>query len=895
MGTEDEMIVLVQSNGAEIELSEQQSACVNFEGKNDLVIKGVAGAGKSVVLISSALKTIGNLDGSKPNSVLFVSYTNSLVKYAQEQLDPDGLKSGYVRICTLDQVISELFRDLKFKDKPTGHFIKDDEQIPILKKVLTNRGKASKHRFYSDQKFNLEERVGFWRDEIEWMMSLGIDGSDFNKYMLTPRKGRSHKYNMSAGDRSEAFEIYREFLRETAGKSYTRLMVHMFLDKHRSDFPDKFKFDHIFIDEAQDLPIIDMRTAIALSRKTVRIAMDANQRIYKHHWLMKDLGIPVYSKGLDKSFRSTLQIDQFADVLRRNNEEFLDFDEIHDHAKPSKEGMKPVVIQFDSRDDEKQAIIALVNQLLTHKKETTAILVPTRAQVRYWGKLMSSAQIYHEIIMGVSNNDHSLVDKYTVGSAGLKICTIHSAKGLEFTNVIVPSFNKTNFPSKKPKYDFSSEEESVQRGRNLAYVAFTRARKLLYVSFYNDESMYLKEIDEACEGRPESGVENSLYRFKHIVSSNSGPFSNFEKDLNATTDNNDGGSETKRPGLYYIDNETGIEVGVDSSTGKKIVSIPPDCMNLIKKYDSEYMIPKDSAVYSDPDKYYQTFAKCAELGVPQAQYNLALCLNQGVGTGRSVAVAVEWLIKAVQNGSSDAEDMMRNYEFDWKSCNAKRLTTSFITDAVIHGCRSARLVLGQMSASGAASPLGFRLLKEQAELGKEDAYYSLAYMAEMGKGIDHQDFGYAKYWYLKYRELSNEEKARNAILRMDGFDPSPTLSANILPLDPIQEAVFNETEAHHEIQGPIVEGVGPVNPVVTEVPDESSWDDDILVDFLKGHGYKVTDNRSKGQSIWVNGGIGFCAVAKKLKEHGYVIDKDPRFEDLEKPSKWFKIKKSGSS
>lgn len=77
----------------------------------------------------------------------------------------------------------------------------------------------------------------------------------------------------------------------------------------------------------------------------------------------------------------------------------------------------------------------------------------------------------------------------------IKLMTVHSSKGLEFEYVFVIRFNQGIFPSQRSFLEGTLEEE-----RRLAYVAITRAKKFLslsYVDFYfgrpAKESQFIKE------------------------------------------------------------------------------------------------------------------------------------------------------------------------------------------------------------------------------------------------------------------------------------------------------------------------------------------------------------------------------------------------------------------
>ena len=68
--------------------------------------------------------------------------------------------------------------------------------------------------------------------------------------------------------------------------------------------------------------------------------------------------------------------------------------------------------------------------------------------------------------------------------------TIHLAKGLEFDKVYLIGTNEGLLPHQMSYYsDMEIEEE-----RRLMYVAMTRAKKELYLNFYNLPSRFLHEI-----------------------------------------------------------------------------------------------------------------------------------------------------------------------------------------------------------------------------------------------------------------------------------------------------------------------------------------------------------------------------------------------------------------
>ena len=97
----------------------------------------------------------------------------------------------------------------------------------------------------------------------------------------------------------------------------------------------------------------------------------------------------------------------------------------------------------------------------------------------------------------------------------VKLMTIHSAKGLEFPCVFVVGLEETLFPSQMSLYDRAGLEEE----RRLFYVAITRAKERLWVTFansryrfgslvQNDASRFINEIPPLYLDKTHTGSSN---------------------------------------------------------------------------------------------------------------------------------------------------------------------------------------------------------------------------------------------------------------------------------------------------------------------------------------------------------------------------------------------------
>jgi DNA helicase-2/ATP-dependent DNA helicase PcrA len=97
----------------------------------------------------------------------------------------------------------------------------------------------------------------------------------------------------------------------------------------------------------------------------------------------------------------------------------------------------------------------------------------------------------------------------------IKLCTIHAAKGLEYPCVFVVGLEENLFPSSQSLYD----RESLEEERRLFYVAVTRAKERLWISYansryrfgslvQNDASRFIEEIPAAHLDRTFTGASN---------------------------------------------------------------------------------------------------------------------------------------------------------------------------------------------------------------------------------------------------------------------------------------------------------------------------------------------------------------------------------------------------
>ena len=105
----------------------------------------------------------------------------------------------------------------------------------------------------------------------------------------------------------------------------------------------------------------------------------------------------------------------------------------------------------------------------------------------YFAGNFGNLQEFLEAISLLQGTD---IAKNNETTANVHLMTIHLAKGLEFDKVFIAGCNEGLLPH---QMSYSGEAE-IEEERRLMYVAMTRAKKELYLNFYNLASRFLYEI-----------------------------------------------------------------------------------------------------------------------------------------------------------------------------------------------------------------------------------------------------------------------------------------------------------------------------------------------------------------------------------------------------------------
>jgi superfamily I DNA/RNA helicase len=254
-------------------------------------------------------------------------------------------------------------------------------------------------------------------------------------------------------------------------------------------------FDHVVVDEAQDLSVAQLRFLATLGGgrpDALFFAGDLGQRIFQLPFSWKALGVDVRgrSRTLRVNYRTSHQIRASADRLL--GPEVTDVDGNKDDRRGTVSvfnGPEPVVAVFDSQPLEREAVARWLSSRSSEsvRPHEIAVFVRSAGEIpRACAAVAAAGLSYRE-----------LDEKVETVSGSVSISTMHLAKGLEFRAVAVLACDDEVLPLKErieSVADDSDLQEVYDTERHLLYVACTRARDWLMVTGVVSASEFLDDL-----------------------------------------------------------------------------------------------------------------------------------------------------------------------------------------------------------------------------------------------------------------------------------------------------------------------------------------------------------------------------------------------------------------
>lgn len=485
-------------------LHPQQRALVERRANGPMRVSGGAGTGKTVIAVHRAVELAkrDKTGGLEPR-ILLTTYTRNLaddLRRQVAQLEPrlpftERLSESGVMVSGLDRVARMILQKAGGEIVPIAQEVIGQPRARVLtyprenvwQEVLTLMGDELPEGLRS---------ADFLESEYE-LIVLPQRVTTLKQYLRVRRPGRG-----VALDRSKraavwkAMERYRDRSADLGVTSFSEqlALAAAWLDREAAlGTPRPFR--HVLVDEAQDLTPAHLQLLRALVEPgpdDLFLAEDSHQRIYGKKITLSHYGIQVRgrSRRLTRNYRTTRQnLDVAFEILDPGTYEDMEGQaEEHRYVSP-RSGPEPLLLHAVDRADELRKAAELLTVWLEQDRdsedsapESIAILVRDRYQ-------------RDAVVNGLAQHGVEVraVDREAAGRGRPVVMTMHRAKGLEFRKVLLFDVSRNAIPRslRDQQYSEADRDDALLRERSLLYVAATRARDQLAISWSGEQSPLL--------------------------------------------------------------------------------------------------------------------------------------------------------------------------------------------------------------------------------------------------------------------------------------------------------------------------------------------------------------------------------------------------------------------
>ena len=473
--------------------SNEQKSIFEYN-KNDVIqVNGSPGSGKTLVAIKKAILLAEKYD----KRVLFLYYNKSLgfeIRRLFGTFDEYSLLKNkividhidnYIKICLTNPILKESLKEIKGRKNkyPKTDFDRQNRMNIAIDEYKKHNKNSSFYRM--DKEFLLSE--------IDWLRNC-----DFTKdeYLRNKRLERGSLKKIDLKQKQEVLDIlsyYRKIeSEEEYFQDYHDYMISALYYLRRKDlFLDKQNyFDHIIIDEAQDFSKLHLEFIKLISNidnnieSSITFFMDINQTInIEKAWCLsnernlEDANFEIKEENilyLNRCYRNVEEIYSAAEKLLDNN------NYKSNNISTDERGIKPLRLKSRTLEEEINNIITIIEILINkYQYEYSDFTIISQFTKTLEEKLKNKFPI-------TSKNENN---------NSINLTTFYSAKGIESKVVFVLGLNDEYFPSKKI-FPLKSNDEIIEEGKKLLFVAMTRATELLFLSSLQKESPIFSLFDE---------------------------------------------------------------------------------------------------------------------------------------------------------------------------------------------------------------------------------------------------------------------------------------------------------------------------------------------------------------------------------------------------------------
>lgn len=460
-------------------LHPEQRALIERDFGGAARIYGSAGTGKTIV----ALHRVAYLARQNPQArILLTTYTRALKDNLERRFEllvgEDAPEQEHLIITNFHRWLTEWYRH-HFGTSP--QIVNDADVIPLLREGL-----------------EAHPQPGFDLDYLRSEWSAIIEPYQINsrqEYFDIPRVGRGRA--LGKRQKSGLWEVFAYALDALQGKrKITWRTLSSLCLKHFQAHPSERPFDHIIVDEAQDFAPIELECLRALVKpgtNDLLVCSDAGQRLYGRafSWLASGIDVRGRSWQLKVNYRTTEQIRAACEALLPEKVQGPDGEEESREAVSLRRG--DVVSLVGCQTD--QAQIEALSRWIESQLEDGLICA---SQIAIIARTSSLATRIASAAARRLNIAWTSIQGSLSADEAIVVDTMHNVKGLEYRAVALVGCDAQTLPLaaelERASHDQGDILDVLDMERNLLYVAGTRARDTLFISYVGQPSPFLDHL-----------------------------------------------------------------------------------------------------------------------------------------------------------------------------------------------------------------------------------------------------------------------------------------------------------------------------------------------------------------------------------------------------------------
>lgn len=315
-----------------------------------------------------------------------------------------------------------------------------------------------------------------------------------DKYLTVRRPGRG--VGLNRAQRAAVWSVIASYRASTAIEGVVDFPEVVAMATEILDSQAVRPADHVLVDEGQDLSPCQWQLVRALAAEgpdDLFLAEDSQQRIYGQRVVLSRYGIRIVgrSRRLTLNYRTTQQVLSFATRVLEGVDTF-DLDDLATDStgyRSARSGPLPERVGAASLTDELELAAERVRNWLEAGVPPETI-----------GLLVRDQRTADQLARGLDDRGVQvrLVSRGTSVSKRPQLMTMHRAKGMEFSRVLIFGADADLMPASYllKSVPEGEREDVFQRERSLFYVAATRARDELVIMWSGDASGFLSSTGQ---------------------------------------------------------------------------------------------------------------------------------------------------------------------------------------------------------------------------------------------------------------------------------------------------------------------------------------------------------------------------------------------------------------